>query len=286
MPSPLMVAAPFMTCSIATAAPITTGDLVREMTDLSVLAESPDPPYKTTQFSSYDRTSVAPYAPGWYANSDGFGREPTPNFLGVLDEPHEEGVGRYLMVDVQGPGALVRCWTAAINGDVRLYLDDSDEPLYEGSAAAFLGRTYSELAMKAGVIAQPIDEGFRQAQSCYFPILFARSCRIEWVGKVQEIHFYQVEARHYPPGTEVQTFTLDDLTTYADWIEEALAVMRRPDERWEPTDPTVREVAGDQRVEPGERKELLKVDGSGAIQTFSVKAQADDPSVLTHSIWA
>ncbi|HJN16658.1 MAG TPA: hypothetical protein QGH10_14230, partial [Armatimonadota bacterium] len=138
MPSALLFAGPFMTCSLAAAAPVTTGDLLREMVDLSVLVECPAPGYKTTQFSSYDRRSVKPYAPGWYENSDGFGNEPIPNFVEVLEEPDEDGIGRYLMVDVDGPGAIVRCWTAAINGNVRLYLDGSDEPVYEGSAGAFL----------------------------------------------------------------------------------------------------------------------------------------------------
>jgi len=276
MPNPLLFAAPLMTCSLAAAAPITTGDLVGEMTDLGVLVEQPEPMYKTTQFSSYDRTSVEPYAPGWYANSDGFGREPTPNFLEVLDEPGEDGIGRYLMVDVDGPGALVRFWTAAINGDVALYLDGGDEPIWEGSAGAFLGRTYSELAMKAGLISEPVGEGFRQAQSCYFPIPFQEGCRIEWTGDVQKIHFYQVEARHYPPGTEVQTFSLEDLKTCETDIARALEIMREPDTKWTSGAETREEVAGDVTASPGEREELLRLEGGGVVTKLSVKTQADD----------
>ncbi len=276
MPSALLFAGPFMTCSLAAAAPVTTGDLLREMVDLSVLVECPAPGYKTTQFSSYDRRSVKPYAPGWYENSDGFGNEPIPNFVEVLEEPDEDGIGRYLMVDVDGPGAIVRCWTAAINGNVRLYLDGSDEPVYEGSAGAFLGRTYSELAMKSGVIDKPIGDGFRQAESCYFPIPFEKGCRIEWIGDVKKIHFYQVETRHYAEGTPVKTFTLDDMRVHADDIAETLAVLREPDAKFEPSAAVREEVQGDQTVVPGERKELLKVEGGGSIVRLSVKLQADD----------
>ncbi|MCA9450303.1 MAG: hypothetical protein KC931_24485, partial [Candidatus Omnitrophica bacterium] len=54
---------------------VTFESLLSEMTQLESLAKYPDPPYKTVQFSSTDRRSTAPYAPEWYANSDGFGKE-------------------------------------------------------------------------------------------------------------------------------------------------------------------------------------------------------------------
>lgn len=276
MAAPLLIAAPLVTCSLAAPAPLTTGDLLREMVELDVLAEFPDPPYKTTQFSSYDRRSVAPYAPGWYANSDGFGREPVPNFVAVLQEPGADGVGRCLMAQVDGPGAIVRCWTAAINGDVAVYLDGSAEPLYQGSAAKFLGQTYSELALKAGTIAEPLPGGFRQEQACYFPIPFAKSLRIEWVGKLNEIHFYQIEVRHYPEGTGVQTFALDDLRTYAQDIEHARAILADPGANWEPPGEGVTRIIGNLSVGPGERKELLKVEKPGAIQLLHLRPRADD----------
>src|SRR5437763_1638136 len=40
------------------------------MTDLSRLAEYPNPPYVSKQFSSYDRAAVAPGDESWFANSD------------------------------------------------------------------------------------------------------------------------------------------------------------------------------------------------------------------------
>ena len=40
------------------------------MTDLSLLAEFPDPPYVTRQFSSYDRASESPGKESWFANDD------------------------------------------------------------------------------------------------------------------------------------------------------------------------------------------------------------------------
>jgi len=44
--------------------------LLPQMTDLSLLAEYPDPPYITKQFSSYDRASESPGSESWFANAD------------------------------------------------------------------------------------------------------------------------------------------------------------------------------------------------------------------------
>jgi hypothetical protein len=53
------------------AGPVTLDGLLRQMTDLSLLAEFPDPPYVTRQFSSYDRASDGPKdRDRWFANYD------------------------------------------------------------------------------------------------------------------------------------------------------------------------------------------------------------------------
>src|SRR5947207_921292 len=52
---------------------VTLKGLLKQMTDLSLLAEYPDPPYVAKQFSSYDRRSETPAKQGpneWYANDD------------------------------------------------------------------------------------------------------------------------------------------------------------------------------------------------------------------------
>ncbi|HJT76100.1 MAG TPA: glycoside hydrolase family 172 protein, partial [Gemmataceae bacterium] len=49
---------------------VTLENLLRQMTDLSLLAEYPDPPYVSKQFSSYDRASERPGNDAWFANYD------------------------------------------------------------------------------------------------------------------------------------------------------------------------------------------------------------------------
>jgi len=272
---PLLLAAPMITCSEAQAAPVTTRSLIHQMTDLAALAQFPDPPYKTTQFSSYDRRSVAPYAPEWYANSDGFGNEPIPGFEATLREPGEDGLGTYLMADVRGPGAIARTWTATINGEVAVFLDGNAEPLFKGSAADFLGKTYSTLAMQAGFIAAPIGEGFRQSEACYFPIPFAKSLRIEWTGRLDQLHFYHIEVRHYPEGTPVETFSLDDLSACSEDIRRALQVLREPQAQFEHPTPG-QGVGVEAVVEPDGRAELARIDGPAAVQELTLQLKADD----------
>jgi hypothetical protein len=49
---------------------VTLESLLRQMTDLSLLAEYPDPQYFTKQFSSYERLSERPGDDAWFANHD------------------------------------------------------------------------------------------------------------------------------------------------------------------------------------------------------------------------
>ena len=100
------------------AEPVTTGTLVNEMVDMLRLTYFPDPYFKTVQFSSYDHRSIHPGGTDWFANSDGFGNEPVPNFEDIVREPDSEGIGEYQICDVKGPGAIVRVWTS---GDSRRY---------------------------------------------------------------------------------------------------------------------------------------------------------------------
>ncbi len=57
-------------CPLPAAEKVSLENLLPQMTDLSLLAEYPDPPYVAKQFSSYDRASEAPGSESWFANAD------------------------------------------------------------------------------------------------------------------------------------------------------------------------------------------------------------------------
>jgi len=184
---------------------ITTATLLAEMTDLSELARLPAPGYRTIQFSSYDRRSVSPDAEGWFSNSDGFGREPIPGFIKVLREPDENGIGSYLLCEVEGPGAIVRTWSARMAGNLHVYLDAPGAALYEGDAYTFLAGK-SDVVMEEAGLNVNCGDAFRQQDADYFPIPFNRNLTITWEGNLEELHFYHVEVRLYTEGTRVRTF--------------------------------------------------------------------------------
>ncbi|MFT3704462.1 MAG: hypothetical protein QM802_18985 [Agriterribacter sp.] len=49
---------------------ITLKSLLKEMTDFDAVAKYPSPAYNLKQASSYDRKSISPDMPGWFANAD------------------------------------------------------------------------------------------------------------------------------------------------------------------------------------------------------------------------
>ena len=254
---------------------ITFGSLVDEMIDLHRLAQYPEPGYKTIQFSSYDRRSKTPGGPDWYENSDGFGSEPIPNFEAVLKEPNVDGVGEYLICDVKGPGAIARTWTAAIKGDVRVFLDSSTDAIYEGSAQQFFQYTAQYFLADTGIDPKLVDRTFQQRNACYFPIPFAHRCRIEWRGNLKELHFYEVQIRLYEPHAEIATFEPSDVKVFQKKIESVAKVLGNIEEEWpykSDKEPIVIQAA----LKPGETASVFEFKGAGAIERLTLKLNADD----------
>ncbi|MDP8242905.1 MAG: DUF2961 domain-containing protein [Candidatus Hinthialibacter antarcticus] len=254
---------------------ITFGSLVDEMTDMHRLAKFPEPVYKTVQFSSYDRRSKTPGGPDWYANSDGFGSEPIPNFEEVLKEPGADNIGEYLVCDVKGPGAIVRTWTAAIKGDVRVYLDGSKDAVYEGSAQQFFQYTAQHFLADSGIDSKLIDRTFQQRNACYFPIPFARRCRIEWRGNLKELHFYEVQIRLYEPHAEVATFEPSDVKVFQEKIESVAKILGDIDGEWQYKSEK-EALPLNAMLKAGETVSSIKHKGSGAIERLTLQLKADD----------
>ncbi len=259
--------------SVSVGQTVTTGTLIKDMVDLDRLADYPEKNYKMIQYSSYDRRSDQPNGPGWFSNNDGFGGEPIPNFEAVLEEPGEDNVGTYLLCDVEGPGAIVRGWTAYIRGTVRVYLDGSDSPIYEGPMPRFLQKTYMpflEQLNDSNLSADLLEGTFFQRQAGYFPIPFEENLRIEWTGNIDKIHFYHLQIRKYEEETDVETFTPQDLVTYEDEIKEAAQILSNPDKGYSYPEGSAVSAA----VGADETGELFAHKGEGAIKRLKLKVDA------------
>jgi hypothetical protein len=169
---------------------ITTGTLLGEMADLERLARWPEPAYRTVQFSSYDRRSTTSEAPGWFSNADGFGGEPIPGFLKALREPRDSQNGLYLLAEATGPGAIVRGWSAGMDGVLRVYLDPTEAGdgilVYEGTGYGFLARRSAHYLKGLDI---DTANAFSQEDADYLPIPFAKGLKVTWEGSLNELHF-------------------------------------------------------------------------------------------------
>jgi hypothetical protein len=210
---------------------VTLESLLKEMTDRSQLTLYPENEYSHLHFSSYDRASVSPDEPGWFANID------RSNFLRV-----EETNGRreFVMVDAEGPGAIVRWWMTfyrAWEGVIRIYIDNEPEPVIEGAPNELLigsllaGHPFS-VSVQEG--AQRRQEGWGYDHNLYFPIPFSRHIKITYECDMLEVlreangHtyyfpdvFYNIGYRAYQKGTKVRSFSWKEHASAGPLIEKA-----------------------------------------------------------------
>jgi hypothetical protein len=197
----LLLAALMLTPLAATAAPpVTLDSLLQEMVDAESVARWPQPECTCKQASSYDRATVAPDKPGWFANND------QNQFIRI-----ETNGGRTekVMLDVDGPGCLVRFWLTTDRnkkGTLRIYLDEAPEP-----ALAFPAYDLLSGDLKLGPpLVQP-HPGYRPdsngGNTMYLPIPYARHCKVTWEEAGHSARYYQINYRTYPPAAAVQTFT-------------------------------------------------------------------------------
>ena len=176
-----------------TAAEISMMGLLDDMTNLAAMAEFPNPPYITRQFSSYDRASTTPADPKtWFANND------CGNYLRVEDRGgHKE----FVMADMPGPGAIVRIWSPNPGGTLRIYLDGQEKPALEYAMADLL-------AGKHPLLPPPIAANLSMGWNLYFPVPYAKHCKVTCDKGGQ---YYHVGYRTYPAGTDVKTFSVAQL---------------------------------------------------------------------------
>src|ERR1051325_7933661 len=78
---------------------VSTASLLNDLIDPVAITKWPDPFYRELQASSYDRKSVSPGKPGWFANAD------ASKFIRSEEINNRK---EYVMMDADGPGAIVR----------------------------------------------------------------------------------------------------------------------------------------------------------------------------------
>jgi len=143
------------------------------------------------QFSSYDRATKLDPKTGRLLNPGANGDR--GHYLRV--EPNGEAV----MAEMDGPGCVVRIWSANPTGRIRFYLDGDQKPTYEWS--------FPDLFRERVPPFRPPICGYdgRGANS-YFPIPYARSCKV--TADKAHRQYYHIGYKTFPKTAAVKTFKL------------------------------------------------------------------------------
>jgi hypothetical protein len=191
-----------VSCQLLSAAPVSLESLLDEMTDRASLARWPDPAYTCKQASSYDPRSISPKQPGWFANNDQ---------SQYVRQETNDGRTEWVMMDAEGPGAIVRWWVTAgvYEGTIRVYIDGAKRPAIEANVGELVGGD--------ALVGPPLSAPRANGRNLYLPIPYAKHCKVTFDRnyhksfKREDLLYYQINYRTYAPGTRVESFDLERL---------------------------------------------------------------------------
>ncbi|MDR0902256.1 MAG: DUF2961 domain-containing protein [Opitutaceae bacterium] len=257
---------------------VSIASLLDEMTDRDERARFPEPAFSCVQFSSYDRATVAPDQPGWFANAD------RSMFLRV-----EKNKGRreFVMLDAKGPGAVVRFWMTFGNGDglgtLRVYIDGDESPAIEGTPFDVLSGGAVTSAPLADSVSK-LTEYAKRGHNLYFPIPHAKSCKITYESENlseddfgaekpgTERVYYNINHRAYAAGVKVVSYSAAEMRRHAALVTATLQKLSGGNKTLPAPKTTLRL---DASLAPGASRSF-SVDSPGAIQRLALRLLAEN----------
>jgi hypothetical protein len=244
---------------------VSLASLLHEQADFSAVAKWPDPYYQEMQASSYDRKSVSPDKPGWFANDDR-----SQYIRTEIVNGHKEQV----MMDADGPGAVVRFWLTTFkrNGNIRIYFDGS-------KAAAITIPAYdlmkSGLNLGAALLEphssyEPREKG---GSTLYLPMPYAKHCKITFEDNDtdNQPRYYQVNYRTYTAGTKVKTFSLQQLSQLSKLTHEVNEKLLHPDSVI-----SGKQTRMEQSIEPQKQIAVNLPKGAAAVRLLVIKIKTEN----------
>jgi hypothetical protein len=262
--------------------------LVGEMGRLDHLARLPAAPFTSRQATSFDRRSRSPAdGDAWFANDD-FVTDTKANLVRVDETPAGR---RYVLLDVDGPGAVVRLWTATPTGTLRIYVDGDPAPALEAPMGRLLGGEVEPLT-------PPFGQVTAMGYTLYFPFPYRRHCTIT-VDSIQSVDpfngktvarlFYQVGYRTYAPeqAANVRAFSAAELARAGAELARAADLMSG--RAFPPTPPGARVVPFTRTlVAPGAPlvAEWKAPPGGGVVTTLRLLSSERDPEKLRATVLA
>ncbi|MFM7138244.1 MAG: glycoside hydrolase family 172 protein [Planctomycetota bacterium] len=258
--------------SVAAAAPpVSLESLLHEMVEPAASARWPEPEYSCRQASSHDRAKVAPDKPGWFANND---------HTQFIRTEERDGRQERVMLDAEGPGALVRFWLTAggkKGGVLRIYLDNADAPALEFPAYDLLA---GDLAIDAP-LAQP-HPGYapdKGGNTLYLPIPYASHCKVTWEEKTEGQRYYPINYRTYAPGTAVRSLDRRQIEAARPLIAQTNALLATPPHAAEGPESSLAET-----VPAGDSRSLDLPAGPAAIRGLEMRLDAGDPAAIERAL--
>jgi hypothetical protein len=180
---------------------------------------------------------------------------------------------RAVLAAMDGPGVIVRLWSANAKGRLLVYCDGEATPRLDGPFADLFN---GKLPPFVPPIATHASGGFIS----YFPIPYAKSCRVE-VDQLDDpgALYYQVQYLTYPAGTPMRTFTRELPASERDALGRVLEVWSKPGRS--PIAETAADLGSDAAVEipPGEQR-FVALDGPGTIVTLRIAPANATPAAL------
>ncbi len=249
---------------------VTMGGLLREMIDASAVTYMPAPAYTLKQASSYDRHSVSPDKPGWFANAD---------FNQFIREERKGDHDEYVMMDADGPGVIVRFWLTTVvkPGTIRFYFDGADTAaiVVPGFDLMLAGWKLGPGLLNPHSSYEPNGHG---GNTLYLPLPYQKHCKVTWEfadsANRKTAHYYQINYRTYAAGTKVETYRPGLTDVYRGEIDKT------EQELWNPVVEGGREVRFDKRVGAGEKVSFVLPSGEKMIKMLQANF---DP--VSDSLW-
>ena len=258
--------------------------LLAEMINRESVVSYPSPAFTCKQFSSYDQNSVAPDEDGWFANHDA---------SWFIRQEENSGRREFVMLDADGPGALVRFWMTfgnkeAYTGTIRFYFDGSDKPEIEGpvldiiSGGALIGEPLSSSV-------SPETDYYKRGHNLYLPLPYAGQLKVTYEcpalnpANHSPSVYYNIDYRTYEEGTVVKSFTMDELTLLAPEIEKVQQKLSGDNHKTIATS-SLTNNSTDGVILNGESSDL-SISGKKAIHKIQVKIDAEDlPQALRSTV--
>jgi hypothetical protein len=259
--------------------------LLIEMTDRKSLTLYPSPWYKLKQAGSYDRKSDSTAGQGWFANDD------YTQFIGI---DTARGVKEYILLDAEGPGAIVRWWMTfsgpgSYDGKIRVYIDNAEKPVLEENVLKLLsGQLLAGAPLSSSV--SPETDADKRGHNLYLPLPFSKHCRITYEcdsirisgGKAKPSIYYNICYREYEPNTKVISFSVNELKNSKELILKTNELLLSSDR--DVSDKNVTAIYKDEVIPANDSLILNTETGGSAISRLALRVIASDTEYALRSV--